>query len=87
MGKMSILEVPSAALGTGSSDCAPTSAVSRDKSRDALRSGYDLWRVGRKHPDKVARMGVLLAISASLRTEAGKCEFSRRPFTARKQPK
>ena len=28
---MSILEVPSAALGTGSSDCAPPSPVSRDK--------------------------------------------------------
>jgi hypothetical protein len=39
MGKISTLGVPSAALGTGSSDSAPPSAVSRDKS--VRRSAQD----------------------------------------------
>jgi hypothetical protein len=44
MGKMSAVGVPSAALGTGSSDSAPPSAVSRDK--PVRRSAQDDVFVG-----------------------------------------
>jgi hypothetical protein len=59
MGRMSTLGVPSAALGTGSSDSAPPSAVLRDKS--VRRSAQDDVFVGvleKNIPNKLALMGL-----------------------------
>ena len=80
MGKMSILEVPSAALGTGSSDCAPPSPVSRDKSVRRFAQDDDFVANWTKNTQtKVARMGVVLGnFMRPSATEAGKCELSRR---------
>ena len=57
MGKMSILEVPSAALRTGSSDCAPTSAVSRDKSATRFAQDDDFVASWTKTPRQGSAYG------------------------------
>jgi hypothetical protein len=67
MGKISTLGVPSAALGTGSSDSAPSSAVSRDKSVRRCAQDDVLVGVLKKNiPNKLALMGLAPRLPALL---------------------